>query len=136
MDDYAFSTDLEVHLRDIDRLNHVNNAVVVSYLQQARVEYLHELVDYLDEDTYVVVVTQTMEYQHPIAWGDTVTIDLRVTDLGSSSVTVEYRVRVGDTVCATAETVLVTFDRDEQASVPLPEDWREALRADKEAELE
>jgi acyl-CoA thioester hydrolase len=77
-----------------------------------------------------------MEYQHPIAWGDTVTIDLRVTDLGSSSVTVEYRVRVGDTVCATAETVLVTFDRDEQASVPLPEDWREALRADKEAELE
>lgn len=136
MDDSPFSTDIAVQLRDIDRLNHVNNAVVVTYLQQARIEYFDALVDYVDRDTDVVVASQTMEYRNPIEWGDTVTVDLRITDIGSSSLTVEYRVRVGDTVCATAETVLVTFDRDAQESVPLPEDWREALRADNDAVLE
>jgi acyl-CoA thioester hydrolase len=136
MDDYAFSTDIDVQLRDIDRLHHVNNAVVVTYLQQARIEYFDHLVGYVNEDIDVVVATQTMEYRHPIEWGDTVTVDLRVTDIGSSSLTVEYRVRVGETVCATAETVLVTFDRSEQESVSLPDDWREALRADNEPFLE
>lgn len=136
MDDYAFSTDVEVQLRDIDRLNHVNNAVVVTYLQQARIEYFDDLVDYVNQDIDVVVATQTMEYHHPIEWGDTVTIELRVTDIGSSSMTVEYRVRVGDTVCAMAETVLVTFDRDTQESVSLPDNWRDALQADNEKFLE
>ena len=136
MPDFPFSTDIAVQLRDIDRLNHVNNAVVVTYLQQARIEYFDALLDYVDQDIDVVVATQTMEYMHPIEWGDTVAVDLRVTEIGSSSITVEYRVRVGDTVCATAETVLVTFDREEQESVPLPDRWREALRADNEAVLE
>jgi acyl-CoA thioester hydrolase len=136
MDDFAFSTDMEVQLRDIDRLNHVNNAVVVTYLQQARIEYLDELVGYVDQETDVVVATQEMEYHHPIEWGDTVTIDVRVTDVGTSSVAVEYRVRVGETVCVTATTVLVAFDRDAQSSVSLPDHWREALQADNEPFLE
>lgn len=127
MPDYAYSTDIDVHLRDIDRGNHVNNAVLVSYLQQARIEYLDELVNYLDDPVYIVVATLEIKFDRPIVWGETVTIDLRIPDIGTSSFTIEYRARVGDTTTATAETRMVTFDRDAEESIPIPESWRNKL---------
>lgn len=132
MTEYAFSTDIDVHLRDIDRGNHVNNAVLVSYLQQARIEYLDELVNYLDDPVYIVVATLDMKFERPITWGETVTIDLRIPDIGTSSFTIEYRARVGDNTAATAETLMVTFDRDAEESIPIPDTWRTNLATSNE----
>lgn len=132
MTQYTFSTDIEVHLRDIDRGDHVNNAVLVAYLQQARIEYLDELVGYLDDDIYIVVATLELEFNRPITWGDTVTIDLRVPELGTSSFRIEYRVRVGDATAATGETLMVTYDRAAEESVPMPAAWRDRIAADNE----
>lgn len=132
MTQYTFSTDIEVHLRDIDRGDHVNNAVLVAYLQQARIEYLDELVGYLDDDIYIVVATLELEFNRPITWGDTVTIDLRVPELGTSSFRIEYRVRVGDVTAATGETLMVTYDRAAEESIPMPAAWRDRIAADNE----
>lgn len=130
MASYAFSTDIDVHLRDIDRLHHVNNAVLVSYIEQARIEYLDELVGYLDREPNIVVAAHEMAFERPVSWGETARIDLRVTDVGRSSFEVDYRVRVGDQQCATAETAVVTFDSQSQEPVPMPDEWREALLED------
>lgn len=127
MPDYAYSTDIDVHLRDIDRGNHVNNAVLISYLEQARIEYLDELVNYLDDPVYIVVATLEIKFDRPIAWGETVTIDLQIPDIGTSSFTIEYRARVDDATAATAETLMVTFDRDTEESIPIPESWQNKL---------
>lgn len=132
MTQYTFSTDIEVHLRDIDRGDHVNNAVLVAYLQQARIEYLDELVEYLDDDIYIVVATLELEFNRPITWGDTVTIDLRIPELGTSSFRIEYRVRVGDVTAATGETLMVTYDRAAEESIPMPAAWRDRIAADNE----
>lgn len=132
MTQYTFSTDIEVHLRDIDRGDHVNNAVLVAYLQQARIEYLDELVEYLDDDIYIVVATLELEFNRPITWGDTVTIDLRIPELGTSSFRIEYRVRVGDVTAATGETLMVTYDRAAEESIPMPAAWRDRILADNE----
>jgi acyl-CoA thioester hydrolase len=133
---YAFSTGIDVHLRDIDRGHHVNNSVLVSYLEQARDEYLDGLVGYLDDDVYIVVATLEMQFQRPIAWGETATIDLRVPEVGTSSFRIEYRVRVDGTTAATAETLMVTYDRDAEESIPVPEEWRDRLVADNDRFLD
>lgn len=136
MTEYTFSTDIDVHLRDIDRGNHVNNSVLVSYLEQARIEYLDELVGYLDDDVYIVVASLGMEFERPIGWGETATIDLRVPEVGTSSFRIEYRVRVDGTPAATAETLMVTYDRDAGESIPIPAEWHDRLVADNERFLE
>ena len=40
---FRFSTSLRVRWRDLDALNHVNNVVYFTYLEQARLGYLTEL---------------------------------------------------------------------------------------------
>jgi len=37
---FRFFTTLEVRWRDLDALGHVNNAVYLTYLEQARVHYM------------------------------------------------------------------------------------------------
>ena len=39
-DDFRHRTRVEVRFRDIDAFGHVNNAVVASYVEQARIRYL------------------------------------------------------------------------------------------------
>ncbi len=132
MTKYASSTDIDVHLRDIDRGNHVNNAVLVSYLQQARIEYLDTLVNYLANPVYIVVATLNIKFERPITWKETVTIDLRIPDIGTSSFLIEYRARVDDETAATADTRMVTFDRDTEESIPIPDTWLTKLRTNNE----
>jgi acyl-CoA thioester hydrolase len=48
-----------------------------------------------------------------------------VTDVGTTSIEMDYEVRVGSEVVATAETVLVTTD--EGGPTPVPEEWRTAI---------
>ena len=127
---YAFSTDIEVQISEIDRGDHVNNAVFVEYLQQARIKYLDELVGYYDSDTYIVVVTLELEFLKPVSWRETVTVDVRIPKLGTSSFCIEYRLRVGETVVARAETVMVTFDRASEESIPIPHSWRDRIETD------
>ncbi|MFC6975462.1 acyl-CoA thioesterase [Halomicroarcula sp. GCM10025709] len=58
---------------------------------------------------------------------DSVTVGVRVPRLGEKSFLFEYEVRNDDTVAATGETTVVTYGRDEQAPVPIPDSWRESI---------
>lgn len=135
-DQYAYSADIDVYTRDIDTGNHVNNAAFVEYLEQARLEYLDELVEYSENKTYIVVATLEMEFKRPVTWQDTVTVDLRILDLDTSSFRIEYRLRVDDTVVAIAETVMITYDREAAESIPIPSTWRDRIEADNDQFIE
>ncbi|MFC6838155.1 acyl-CoA thioesterase [Halomarina ordinaria] len=122
-----FSTDIQVRFRDIDSMNHVNNAVYVSYLEQARSEFFREVLDERLDRVDTVIARQDVEYRHPIDLGEAVRVDLEVTRLGDSSLTMRYEVYAGDDLAATAESVQVAYDREAGRSKPLPDAWRERI---------
>ncbi len=126
-DRFPFTTEIPVRYRDLDTLEHVNNAVYSTYLEQARVEYLREVVE--ADGAEMVLAHVEMDFRAPVHLGDTVGVDVRVSDLGTSSFTFAYRVRVGDEVALTAESVQVSVDPDTGSSRPLPDDWRASIRA-------
>lgn len=129
-DQYAFTTAIDVHLRDIDTGGHVNNAVFVEYLEQARIEYLDDAVDYLENETFIVIAALEMQFLNPVRWKDTVLVDVRIAELGTSSFRMQYRLRVDEVVVATAETVTVTYDEQTDESVPIPSTWRDRIVAE------
>jgi acyl-CoA thioester hydrolase len=124
---FSFTTEIPVRYRDLDPEGHVNHAVYVSYLELARVRYLRELLGAGIEDLEAVVAHLEIDYRRPITIEESVTVALRVTDLGRSSVTMAYEIRADGDVIATAETVMVRVDEDGNAT-PMPEDWRETIR--------
>ena len=127
MSEFEYETDVTVRFRDIDAMGHVNNAVYATYIEQARIEYIEDVVDKELMETGAVIADLHLDFQHPIDWGDEVTVAVRATDLGTSSVPLEYEVRTDGDVAATAETMLVTYDRDAGEPTPMPEEWREAI---------
>jgi acyl-CoA thioester hydrolase len=129
-DDFEYETELQVRFRDIDAMGHVNNAVYATYLEQARVDYYADVIGVGLDDIDTVLVNLQIDYRHEITLDDeTVTVAMGVRDIGESSVTVAYELRVGDRVAATAETTQVYVDPEDGGSRPLPEAWVERMEA-------
>jgi len=129
MSTFEYETEIQVRFRDVDAMHHVNNAVYATYLEQARVDYYADVLGVGLDDIDTVLVNLEVDYRSGIELDDAVTVAMGVRDIGKSSVTMGYEVRVGDRVAATAETVQVYVDPDGDGSRPLPADWVDRMEA-------
>ncbi|GAB3323769.1 acyl-CoA thioesterase [Haloplanus rallus] len=129
MSTFEYETEIRVRFRDVDAMHHVNNAVYATYLEQARVDYYADVLGVGLDDIDTVLVNLEIDYRSQIELDDTVTVAMGVRDIGKSSVTMGYEVRVGDRVAATAETVQVYVDSDGGGSRPLPADWVDRMES-------
>lgn len=129
MSEFNHEVDITVRYRDLDPWGHVNNAVYVTYLEHARVDYLDAVLDVALEDIDIVVANLEIDYERSITIDDDVTVAMGVSNLGTSSYTMEYEVRVGDEVAATAETTQVVMDPETGRPTPMDEDHRASVAA-------
>ena len=129
---FRFSTTVEVRWRDLDPMGHVNNAVYFTYLEQARTHYLLEvgLLPGAPSGMGFILAEASCQFKAPLQLGERVTIHTRVSQLRSSSFIFEYRAEAEyGRLVATARTVQVCYDYQAQRSVPVPDEWREAVIA-------
>lgn len=129
MSEFEYETELDVQFRDLDPMQHVNNAVYASYIEQARVQYVRSVVGDQQMGIGAVVATLELEFERPIEYDETVTVAVRAGELGTTSVPLHYEIRTGSGLAATAETLVVAYDRDEGEPRPIPEAWRDAIEA-------
>jgi acyl-CoA thioester hydrolase len=127
--EYETEISVPTRYRDVDSVGHVNNAVYVTYLEQARVEYIQAVFDASPVDPGFVVAHVSVDYERPIQLDETVVVALRVDEIGESSITMSYEIRADGALAATAESVIVPFDRESNGSRPVPDDWRERIQA-------
>ena len=129
----TFSHKLEVRFRDCDAMGHVNNAVYLTYLEQARLAYWrsvwgsnYELMP--DGMPGTILARAEIDYRKPAKYDDVLEIRMALEKIGRSSIASTYEV-VDQTgaVVATARTVLVMFDYKSNKPVPVPDDLRSLL---------
>ncbi|MFC6955170.1 thioesterase family protein [Halorubellus litoreus] len=128
MTDDVYAVDVAVRYQDVDALGHVNNAIYATYLEEARVQYLP---DVLGDTGAIEAVLANLEidYRRPVTLEDGfVTVEIEVVDVGTKSVTFEYEVYASGDLAAEASTVQVAYDGETQESVEIPEEWRQTLR--------
>jgi acyl-CoA thioester hydrolase len=87
-----FVAALGVRWRDLDAFNHVNNSNFLTYLEEARLQWLQHVRDWFSEDAMPVLAASELQYRRPIAWPAALHIELRCTRLGTSSVTISHRI--------------------------------------------
>ena len=126
MEGFDFVHRETVRFRDVDAMGHVNNAVFLTYLEEARIAYL---LLFGAEVGDMILARVEIDFRAPLRTGDELEIGVRPTTVGTKSFGLEYQVRSGNTVAAEAKTVIVSFDYESGRSVELPETWREALAA-------
>jgi acyl-CoA thioester hydrolase len=121
---------MEVRWRDLDALNHVNNAVYFTYLEQARVHYLRELgvVPETPSGISFILAEAHCRFKSPLTLGERVTVYIRVSELRNSSFVFEYRVEGEDQrLAAEARSIQVWYDYENRSPVPISDEWREAI---------
>jgi acyl-CoA thioester hydrolase len=119
-----------VRFRDLDPMGHVNNAVFLTYLEQARVALFSELgAATALEEMNMIVARVELDFKAPVRLGQEVEISVRASRFGTKSFDLDYELRVDGETVAEAKSVQVAYDYDRREPVPVPAEWREKLAA-------
>ncbi len=126
---FRFSFSQDVVLRDLDAFGHVNNAVYLTYMENARVAYLAAVVGAVGFDQIRnVMATVTIDFRNAITYGDRLQIGVRTQSIGTRSFQLAYRLARSDgQLLAQACSVQVMFDLDAARPIPVPQEWRAAI---------
>lgn len=123
-----FNSRCPLRWSDLDAQGHVNNALLVDYLQEARVRFFRSGTASGLLDSGVVVVAHQVEYRRAIEYSDDgVDIDLEVAAVGGARFEVAYDVRQAGELVARARTVLCPFDFDANRPTRIPAADRDFL---------
>lgn len=131
LEEFRFKVRQDVVLHDLDAFGHVNNAVYLTYIENARVAYFREVIGVRTiEEIRNIMASVTIDFRAEIDYGDELEIGVRTERIGNKSFVLRYLLVLGDgTVAAEATSTQVMFDYERRASIPVPEDWRRAISA-------
>ncbi len=134
--------DCRVRFSDVDVYGHVNNVKYFEYYQEARLVFLGSLssagvgaeaaaeraAENRSDSFSLVVARVDVDYRRPILFRtEPYVVESWITRVGGSSFTLGSEIRDGDEVLSRAETVLVTFDHEQQRARPLTPGERDRL---------
>ena len=125
MEGYPFVHREPVRFRDLDGMAHVNNAVFLTYLEQARLAWFGEADLQPLQD--VILARTEIDFRSPVRQGEVVEIGVRSSRVGTKSFELEYELQAGGRVVAEAKSVLVGYDYEQAKSTQIPERWRRRL---------
>ncbi|MFZ1344938.1 acyl-CoA thioesterase [Thiothrix eikelboomii] len=121
----VYSCSLAVRWGDMDAFGHVNNALYLRYLEEARVQMLVNMLgnQITDGDFATVVINVSCTFLKPITYPDSVRIDCYVGELGRSSFMTWYEVfalSAPNEMASEGSAKVVWMDRRTGKSAPLP----------------
>jgi acyl-CoA thioester hydrolase len=121
----VFGHEVSVRWRDTDALGHVNNAVYLTYLEEARDAFYERALG----DPIYVVVRLEIDFRAEVRHADrTVRVEIAVERLGTSSLTTREILRTAEgTVAAEARVTTVRWDQQARAAVPFSDEQRTRL---------
>ncbi len=126
MDGYRYVYTQEVVFRDLDAFGHVNNGVYLTYIENARIGYVRDVlgIDSL-EGLLMIVASVKIDFRSRANLGDTLEVGARSTRVGTKSFDLDHEIRAQDgRVVAEAQTTLVAFDYEADSTMPIPPEWR------------
>ncbi|WP_430389151.1 acyl-CoA thioesterase [Dyella sp. 20L07] len=127
-----FVAPIGVRWRDLDAFNHVNNANYLTYLEEARLQWLQHVPGWFDEHSMPVLAASEINYRRPIEWPAQLLVELSCERLGNSSMTIAHRImdaNHADCLYSDGKVVMVWMDPTTGKPVPLPQPIRNAAEA-------
>ena len=128
-----FSHRLEVRFRDCDAMGHTNNAVYLTYLEQARFNHWRSLWGFGNPQTPpdlpgVILAHVEADYKRPSRYGDVLEVRLTVAEIGRTSFKYSYEILDAQgRLVLTAKTVQVMYDYATEKPVSIPDRIRALL---------
>lgn len=123
-------TVLDVRWRDLDSFDHVNNSTYLTYVEEARLDWLRALPGpWVGDGRAPVLAAIGMDFRRPILWPARIVVELSPIRVGNSSLTLGHRILSeadASVVHAEGTATLVWIDTATGASAALPDNVRQA----------
>ena len=120
LSDFTFQYVLQTRWNDMDAFSHVNNAVFLSYIEDARITFFKRW--HLCEKTKSIIVASVkIDYRRPINHPSNLIVGQKISRIGSKSFDIESAVFIKNEEESIAS-ILVTcvcFDYAKSVSVPI-----------------
>ncbi|MER1987080.1 MAG: thioesterase family protein [Solibacillus sp.] len=132
MKGFSFSTQVRVRFSETDMYGHVNNTVIFTYFEYARIEYLKALglmfTNENGQDNLLVVADLQCDYMQQVFFDEVLTIYVKTESVGNSSMDLHYLVKnERDEVCFTGRGTLVQLNQQTGKGTPLLEEQKKLL---------
>jgi acyl-CoA thioester hydrolase len=133
MEKFHYYHPIEVRYGDLDPQGHLNNAKYLTFMEQARIQYIKQL-DLWDGSSFleigIILADVRVTFLTPIEYSHQVQVGVRVTRLGNKSLEMVYNLENAQTgqEFATGSSVLVAYDYRAQQTLPIPDKWRTAIQ--------
>ena len=126
---FRFSHVIQVRYSDMDMLGHANNAVYLTYLELARLEYFEHVSRRQRQHIGLVLAHASMDFRLPITPGVEPVVRIRTSKLGTTSMTMENLITdtSGEQIYYSATTILVAIDTHTGRPVPIAEEEKQKM---------
>jgi acyl-CoA thioester hydrolase len=125
-----YTASISVRWRDLDAFNHVNNSSYLTFLEEARLQWLQHLPGtWMTGNAAPVMAASELNYRRPIEWPAQLVVQLFCTRLGNSSMTMGHRIIDASDesrLYCDGHVVMVWMDPASGKSVLLPQTVRES----------
>lgn len=128
---FGLFTPVTIRFGDTDKLGHVNNVSIASYVEAGRCDLYYRLMQEAGTEAHIdfVLARVAVDFRRELFYPGTVEVGSCFLKLGNRSITTGYGVFLGDTCVATAESVNVFFDTLTRKSVAPPAALRALIEA-------
>ncbi|MFT3765294.1 MAG: thioesterase family protein [Minicystis sp.] len=137
---YPVTLDLPVQWGEMDALRHVNNARFFTWFESARIAYFDRLRAAIPGagatvglgEIGPILASTSCDFLRPITYPAVIRVGARVTELGNSSMRMEYAVARTDApedLCAKGTSVVVLVRYATLQKVRVPDEMRAAIDA-------
>jgi len=124
IDDFFHTTSIEIRFRDLDPLQHVNNAVFNTYFEEARIRFIQtipELNSSMKSGYSFVLAQLELKYIKPVLYNEEIVVGSSLKEIGNSSVTgIQAIFNQDDEIKAFAQTIGVWYEIEKKRPARLP----------------
>jgi len=125
-----FRTTVTPRFGDADGLGHINNVLLPAWFEQARNPLFRLFTpDLRLADWRLILARIEVEFVRPMRYGSDIEILTCLLKIGTASITVGHEAWQDEVLGARGTAVLVHYDFERSASVPIPPDLRARLEA-------
>jgi acyl-CoA thioester hydrolase len=111
---------------DTDSSTKYHNTAPLRLMEEAEAALLDDLGIVREVYGWLPRAHVTVDYRRPLRFWDEVEVDAEVAELGRTSITYRFRIRMDKDLCAAGTVVAVLID-EEGKPRPWPDDWRRLL---------
>ena len=123
-------TPIQIRFNDVDQMGHVNNAVIMEYLDLGKDAFFSSHgVSPVKSDFTVMVVHYDVDFRRQIRYHDRIHVESSIEKFGTKSLTMLQRVVDSETgdVCVECRTVMAGYRRSTTSSEVIPDEVRQWL---------